>query len=146
MCLTLLQLVQERVLLAERALLYCFNFDFKTSDPYSYALKYNNTYKLLEGDDSQRAFAWLNIAALATTLCLQYPASLLGVVAVWYAQHLVLGEVCSNPQHPSLLLSGMHRVWCLERWVDTHNMPHFCCVIWGSERLISTSMCLIIAV
>lgn len=85
--------VQERVLLAERALLYCFGFDFRTEDPYSFALKYQTTYKLLDEDNSQRMLQWLSHAALFTTLCLQYPSSLLGVVAVWYAQHLVHGEV-----------------------------------------------------
>lgn len=102
--------LQERVLLAERALLYCFSFDFRTGDPYSFALKYHTTYKLLGEDDRQRYFSWLNIVAQGTTLCLQYPASLLGVVAVWYAQHLVYGEV--RDQAHILLYCSITRLWC----------------------------------
>jgi len=90
--------LQERVLLAERALLYSFAFDFRTGDPYSFALKYNSAYKLM---CEQQAFDWLTFAAQATTLCLQYPPSMLAVAALWFAQHLVHGEVgCSNTPKP----------------------------------------------
>lgn len=79
--------------MAERALLYCFSFDFRTGDPYSYALKYNGKYKLLTEQQGQVALSWLNIAAQSTTLCLQFPPHVLGVVSLWYAQHLNHGKV-----------------------------------------------------
>lgn len=81
------------MLLAERALLYCFAFDFRTGDPYSFALKYNSAYKLMSVLDGEQALSWLNRAGKVTTLCLQYPPSTLAVVALWFAQHLVRGEV-----------------------------------------------------
>ena len=81
------------MLLAERALLYCFAFDFRTGDPYSFALKYNSSCKLMKQEDGEQALSWLHLAGQATTLCLQYPPSTLAVVALWFAQHLVHGEV-----------------------------------------------------
>lgn len=83
-------ILQEKVLMAERALLYCLAFDFRIGDPYSYALKYNSAYKLNSID---QALPWLNRAGQVTTLCLQYPPSTLAVVALWYAQHVEVGEV-----------------------------------------------------
>lgn len=81
---------KEKVLMAERALLYCLAFDFRIGDPYSYALKYNSAYKLNSID---QALPWLNRAGQVTTLCLQYPPSTLAVVALWYAQHVEVGEI-----------------------------------------------------
>ena len=84
-------LLQERVLLAERALLYAFAFDFRPGDPYSFALKYQRGANM--GGEAETAFLWLSIAGQATTLCLQYPPSTIAVASLWYTQHLLLGEV-----------------------------------------------------
>ena len=88
--------LQERVLLAERALLYAFAFDFAKGDPFSFALKYNrlhSTESLVDSDAAEIFFTWLTFAGQATTLCLQYPPSLLAVASLWYAQHLSKGQV-----------------------------------------------------
>ena len=85
--------LQEKVLLAERALLYSFAFDFRTGDPYSFALKYNSTLRIMSAEDGEQALSWLGRAGIVTTLCLQYPSSTLAVVALWFAQHVTHGEV-----------------------------------------------------
>ena len=96
--------LQEKVLLAERALLYSFAFDFRTGDPYSFALKYNSTLKIMSAEDGEQALSWLGRAGIVTTLCLQYPSSTLAVVALWFAQHVTHGEVrrsCASTHHCS---------------------------------------------
>lgn len=92
---TILSLLQEKVLLAERALLYSFAFDFCTGDPFSYALKYNTLLNLMHQHDGEQALSWLTKAGIVTTLCLQHPPSTLAVVALWFAQHLTFGKARS---------------------------------------------------
>lgn len=101
--------LQERVLLAERALLYAFAFDFAKGDPFSFALKYNrlhSTESLVDSDAAEIFFTWLTFAGQATTLCLQYPPSLLAVASLWYAQHLSKGQVSVKNSHFSSFASN----------------------------------------
>lgn len=106
-------MLQERVLLAERALLYAFAFDFRNGDPFSFALKYNRLHSadsLVDSDAADIFFTWLTFAGQATTLCLQYPPSLLAVASLWYAQHLSKGQV-------SALHLPFSRYACKQPWL-----------------------------
>lgn len=124
-------MLQERVLLAERALLYAFAFDFRNGDPFSFALKYNRLHSadnLVDPDAAETFFAWLTFAGQATTLCLQYPPSLLAVASLWYAQHLSRGQVCvtqlpkrtcmqtgfPSPSRGSLTIAQQHMYTCTQ--------------------------------
>ena len=111
-----LLLLQERVLLAERALLYAFAFDFRNGDPPSFALKYNRLHSadnLVDPDAAETFFAWLTFAGQATTLCLQYPPSLLAVASLWYAQHLSRGQVSVTYPPDSLVCKTLFCLVCV---------------------------------